>query len=75
MLTLTPFFKKVFIEFVTTLLLFYVLFFFGHKACEILAPQPGIELSPPALEGEVPIDQLPWTTRKVPWFQILASRT
>ena len=39
------FLKKVFIEFVTTLLLFYVLFFFfGHEACEILAPQPGIEL-------------------------------
>ena len=46
----TLFFFKVFIEFVITLLLFYVLFF-GHEACEILAPQPGIELSPPALEG------------------------
>ena len=27
--------------------------FFGHKACGILAPQPGIEPAPPALEGEV----------------------
>ena len=27
---------------------------FGHKACGILAPQPGIEPTPPALEGEVP---------------------
>ena len=27
--------------------------FFGHKACRILAPQPGIESAPPALEGEV----------------------
>ena len=29
---------KVFIELVTVLLLFYVLGFFGHKACGILAP-------------------------------------
>ena len=27
--------------------------FFGHKACGILAPQPGIENAPSALEGEV----------------------
>ena len=27
--------------------------FFGHKPCGILAPQPGIEPSPPALEGDV----------------------
>ena len=27
--------------------------FFGHKAYGILAPQPGIEPTPPALEGEV----------------------
>ena len=26
---------------------------FGHEACEILAPQPGIKPTPPALEGEV----------------------
>ena len=26
---------------------------FGHEACGILAPQPGIEPTPPALEGEV----------------------
>ena len=25
----------------------------GHEACGILAPQPGIEPSPPALEGKV----------------------
>ena len=41
---------KVFIEFVTTLLLFYVLVFL---ACGILAPWPGIKPSPPAQEGEV----------------------
>ena len=27
--------------------------FFGPEACEILAPQPGVETSLPALEGEV----------------------
>ena len=27
--------------------------FFGCKACRILAPQSGIEPAPPALEGEV----------------------
>ena len=31
---------------------FYVLVF-GHKACWILAPWPGIELTPPAWEGKV----------------------
>ena len=47
---------KVFIELVTVLLLFYVLVF-GCEACGILAPGPGIEPAPPALEGEVlPLD-------------------
>ena len=41
---------KVFIEFVTILLL---LWFFGHKACGILASQPGMDPTPPALKGEV----------------------
>ena len=27
--------------------------FFGHEACRILDPQPGIEPSPAALEGKV----------------------
>ena len=45
---------KVFIEFVTVLLLFYVLLF-GLKVCGILAPQPGIE----SLEGEVLTTGLP----------------
>ena len=43
---------KVFIEFVTILLLFYVLVF-GHEACGILAPRPGIEPTTPELEGKV----------------------
>ena len=44
---------KVFIEFVTTLLLF------GCEACGILAPRPGIEPAPPALEGEASTIGLP----------------
>ena len=43
---------KVFIEFVTVLLLFYVLVLWT-KICGILAPPPGIESSPPILEGKV----------------------
>ena len=27
--------------------------FFGHEAYGILAPRPGVEPAPPALEGEV----------------------
>ena len=42
-----------FIEFVTILLLFYVMGFFGHKTCEILAPWARMEPSPPALEATV----------------------
>ena len=51
--------KKVFIEFVTILLLFYVLIF-GQEACGILAPRPGIEPTAPGLEGKV------FTAREVP---------
>ena len=29
----------------------FMLWFFGHEACEILAPWPGIKPAPPALEG------------------------
>ena len=47
-----PFFKA-FTEFVTVLLLLYVLFFSGCEACGILAPWSGIEPALPALEGEV----------------------
>ena len=44
---------KVFVEFVTTLLLFYGFgfFSFGHKSCGLLAPpRPGIEPAPLALK-------------------------
>ena len=51
-------FFKVFIEFVTILLLFYVLFF-GQEACGILDSWPGIEPAPPALKGEV-LTSGPW---------------
>jgi len=40
-------FFKVFIEFVTVLLLFYVLILLG--GCGILAPQPGIKPTPPCI--------------------------
>ena len=45
-------FFKVFIEFVTMLLLFHGFFvcFFGHEAYRILHPQPGIEPASLALE-------------------------
>ena len=32
---------------------FVCLFVFGHDACGILTPQPGIKPTPPALEGKV----------------------
>ena len=51
---------KVFLEFVTILLLFYV---FGvlalNESCGILAPWPGIESALLALEGEVLTNGLP----------------
>ena len=43
---------KAFIEFVTVLLLLYVLVFLTTEACGILALQPGIIPAPSALEGE-----------------------
>ena len=38
---------------------FFMFWFFSQEACGILAPQPGIELAPPALEGKVLIIGLP----------------
>ena len=38
---------------------FFFFFFFGHKASGILAPQPGIELESPALEGKALATELP----------------
>ena len=37
----------------------FMFWFFGHEACGMLAPQPGIKLAPPALEGEAVTTVLP----------------
>ena len=50
---------KVFIEFVTVLLLLFCVLVFWPEACGSLAPWPGIELTLPTLEGEVLTTELP----------------
>ena len=53
---------KVFVDFVTILLLglLFVLFCsIGHRACGILAPQPGIKLTHHAMQSEVLTSGLP----------------
>ena len=40
----------------------FMFWFFSHEVCWILAPQPGIQLILPALEGEVLITGLPGIT-------------
>ena len=42
----------------------FMFWFFGPEPCGILAPQPGIETTPPALEGDHQGSS--WTTREVP---------
>ena len=59
---------KVFIEFVTTLLLFYILVFFC-KAYRILATQPGIEPTTPAIEDSLNL----WTAKEVSIFKLLKN--
>ena len=55
-----------FIEFVTILLLF-VFWLFGYEACGVLAPWPGMEPTPPALEGKVLNSRVPpGTSQEVP---------
>ena len=45
---------KAFIEFFYNIVsVVFMLCFFGHEACGILAPRPGIEPTVPALGGEV----------------------
>ena len=59
---------KVFIEFVTILLLIYVFgFFCGCEARGILAPWSGIEPASPALEGEVLTTGLPGKSLPLPF--------
>ena len=54
-------FLKIFIEFVTILLLFYALvFIFGRLACGILVLWPEAEPALPALEGKVPTSGQQW---------------
>ena len=55
----------VFIEFNTILLLFYGFVPFGHEACGILAPQPGVKPIHPAME-EVLITELPGEFQDLP---------
>ena len=55
---------EVLIEFFTFLLLLLLMFWvFGHEACGILAPQPGIKPAPSALEVR---SLNPWTSREDP---------
>ena len=51
-------------------LLFYVFWFFGREACGILAPRPGIEATPLALEGEVLTTGLPGKSH-VMYFELI----
>ena len=39
--------------FVCVMYIFYVFWFFGHKACGTLASQSGVQLASPTLEGEI----------------------
>ena len=73
-----PYFK-VFIEFVTILVLFYVLVF-GSRAYGILALWPGIQSEPPVLEGDVlttgpPRKSLEWISIKYnySWASLVAQ--
>ena len=54
---------KVFIEFITIVLLLMTFFFeqrfFGFQTCGILAPRPRIKLAPPELGGAVLITGAP----------------
>ena len=45
---------------------------FGREAWEILAPQPGIEPAPPALEGEVLTTGLPGKSLNIDLYSILS---
>ena len=42
---------------------------FGHEACGILAPRPGIEPTPPVLEGKVLTTGPPGKALKVVYFR------
>ena len=61
---------KVVIEFITILLLLFFFFFFNVLAflVLILAPQPGIILTPLALEGEILTTGPPGESPKVAFY-------
>ena len=51
--------SKVFVEFVTILLLLFMFWFFGQEAWGTLSTCPGIKPTPPTWKGKVP-----WSARK-----------
>ena len=61
---------KIFIEFVTVLLLFLCFGFLATRHVRFLAPWPGIEPTPPALEGKVLTTGPSW---KIPSLQLCIS--
>ena len=48
---------------------------FGCKACEVLAPHPGIELAIPALESEVLTTGLPRKSPKLAFILVSGAGT
>ena len=56
----------------------FMIWSFGHKACGILVPPPGMEPAPPALEGEVLIPGTPGKSPKYfffnKWFLLKKKR-
>ena len=51
-----------------------VFWFFGHKACRILAPQPGIKLTSSALEGKVSTTGPPGKSPPLTFYNLLPAR-
>ena len=64
---------KVFIEFVTILLLFYVLVFLAREPVWILAPKPGVKSSPLAQECEVLTVILPGSPWGISFIWLLGN--
>ena len=56
--------------FIYYFILFYVLIWPYHAAFGILAPRPGMEPEPPAVEARSPNH---WTTREVPYTDFLKT--
>ena len=63
---------KVFIEFVTILLLLFMFWFFGCDACGSFTPQLGIKPISPVLEGEV---LTAGTAREIPSLLLTGNLT